>query len=98
MLALGLVNFNIFLILLLLVFSFALSFSSFAVFYETYIFNKYKGGKFLIQVILLSLAEMIIFHPMNVFFALKGNFEYFIKRDKKSWGSMTRKGFDSNKK
>lgn len=98
MLALGLVNFNIFLILLLLVFSFALSFSSFAVFYETYIFNKYKGGMFLVQVILLSLAEMIIFHPLNVFFALKGNFEYFIKRDKKSWGSMTRKGFDTNKK
>lgn len=98
MLILGLINFKIFFILLLLVFAFAISFSSFAVFYETFLFNKYKGTKFLFKILFLAMAELIIFHPMNVFFALKGNFQYFIKGDKKSWGSMTRTAFDSKLK
>lgn len=92
---LGLVNFHIFFILTLFVFAFSLSFSTFAIFYEAYIFNRYKGYKFLFQVILVAIAEMIIFHPLNVLFSLKGNFDFFIKKNKKGWGNMTRTGFNS---
>jgi poly-beta-1,6-N-acetyl-D-glucosamine synthase len=97
MLSLGMVNMQIFLLLLLFVFAFSIAFSSFAVFYETYVFNKYKGYKFIIKTVFIAVAEMFIFHPMNVFFSLKGNFDYFIKRNKKGWGKMTRTAFDSQK-
>ncbi len=96
-LSLGMVNYQIFLLLLLFVFSFSLAFSSFAVFYETFLFNKYKGYKFLLKIIFMAMAEMIIFHPMNLFFSLKGNYDYFIKKDKKGWGVMTRTAFDAKR-
>lgn len=97
-LSLGMVNYQIFFLLLLFVFSFSLVFSSFAVFYETYLFNKYKGAGFLFKAILIAMAEMIIFHPMNVYFALRGNYDFFIKRNKKEWGVMTRTAFDAKQK
>lgn len=91
-LILGMVDYQIFFLLLLFVFSFSLAFSSLAVFYETYFFNRYKGASFLLKIVLIAMAEMVIFHPMNVFFSLKGNFDYFFRK-KKGWGVMTRTGF-----
>jgi len=98
MIILGSVNYLVFFILLAFVFSFSLFYSSFAVFYETYNFSRYKGYKFLYKVILIALAEMIIYHPLNVYFALLGNYRFFIKGDKKGWGKMTRTAFDNSKK
>lgn len=92
------VNMEIFLLLLLFVFSFSLFFSSYAVYYETLIFNRYKGFKFLFQVIIIAILEMIIYHPLNVYFALLGNYTFFIKGDKKGWGKMTRTAFDNKNK
>nr|MDA3896120.1 glycosyltransferase [Desulfobacteraceae bacterium] len=91
------INGQIFLILTVFVFSFSLFFSSFAIFYETLIFNRYKGSKFLFTVILVSLAAIIIYHPLGVFFALLGNYTFFIKGDRKGWGKMTRTAFDNTK-
>lgn len=91
------INGQIFLILTVFVFSFSLFFSSFAIFYETLIFNRYKGAKFLFTVILISLAEIIFYHPLGVFFALLGNYTFFIKGDRKGWGKMTRTAFDNTK-
>ncbi|MBS3775454.1 MAG: glycosyltransferase family 2 protein [Bacteroidales bacterium] len=92
-LSLGMVNYQIFFLLLLFVFSFSLAFSSFAVFYETFLFNRYKGARFLLKIILIAMAEMVIFHPMNVYFSLKGNYDFFFRKNKKGWGVMTRTGF-----
>ncbi|MBN1989072.1 MAG: glycosyltransferase family 2 protein [Bacteroidales bacterium] len=91
----GRINVEIFAILLLFVFSFSLFFSSFAVYYETLIFNRYKGYKFLVSVVLIAMAEIIIYHPLNVYFSILGNYTYFIKGDKKGWGKMTRTSFDN---
>ncbi|MPL92726.1 Poly-beta-1,6-N-acetyl-D-glucosamine synthase [bioreactor metagenome] len=88
------VNYPVFIILLIFVFSFSLFFSSFAVYYETRIFNRYKGYKFLFSVFFIAMAEILIYHPMNVYYSLLGNYSYFIKRDKKGWGKMTRTSFD----
>jgi len=96
MLFFGFINYQVFFILLLFVFALALTFSSFAVFYETYFFGKYKGSKVLANILFLAVAEMFIFHPMNVYFAIRGNFEYFFKGDKKTWGNMNRTAFDAN--
>ena len=95
---LGKVDAEILLLVLLFVFSFSLAFSSFALSYESYLFNKYKGYKFLIQAIFVAMAEMIIYHPLNVLFSLSGNYDYFFKKNKKGWGVMTRTAFDSKNK
>jgi len=94
----GGVNWDVFYILLLLVFFFSLSFSTFAIFYETYIFNRYKGYKFIFIVFFTAILEMVIYHPLNVLFALWGNWDFFIRRDKKGWGKMTRTGFGTEEK
>lgn len=88
------INWQIFIILSLFVGSFALFFSSFAVYYETFIFNRYKGPKFFLSVLGTAIAEMFFYHPLNVYFALLGNYHFFIKKDKKGWGNMTRTAFD----
>jgi hypothetical protein len=46
----------------------------------------------ILKLILTAWIEPIIFHPLVVYFGLKGNFDYFIRR-KKTWGNMTRAGF-----
>jgi hypothetical protein len=40
--------------------------------------------------------EPFIYHPLIVYWGLQGNYDYFIKK-KKSWGKMTRAGFDISK-
>jgi poly-beta-1,6-N-acetyl-D-glucosamine synthase len=91
----GKVNVPIFLILLLFTFSFSLLLSSFAIFYETFIFNRYKGHKFLFSVLLIAMTEILIYHPLNVYFSMLGNYTFFIKGDKKGWGKMVRTSFDN---
>jgi cellulose synthase/poly-beta-1,6-N-acetylglucosamine synthase-like glycosyltransferase len=91
------INVSIFLVLLLFVFSLSLFFSSFAVYYETFIFNRYKGFKFLFAVIFIAISEIVIYHPLNVYFSLLGNYSFFVKGNKNGWGKMTRTAFDNTK-
>lgn len=80
---------------MLFIFSFSLLYSAFAVLYEKNIFSRYKGYTFLIKIFLISILEMLTFHTLNVYFALTGNYDFFIKRNKKGWGKMVRTGFNS---
>jgi len=89
----GWVNINMFLFLFFMVFVFALAFSSFAVFYETFVFNRYRGIKFLTKVSLIAIFEVLIYHPLNLVFSISGNIDYFFRGKKKKWGSMKRRGF-----
>ncbi|MCX6302671.1 MAG: glycosyltransferase [Bacteroidia bacterium] len=98
MVVLGRIDVEVFLIVILFVFSFSLAFSTFALFYESYIFKKYKGYKFIFQAIFVAMAEMIFYHPLNVLFSLSGNYDFFIKKNTKGWGVMTRTAFDSKSK
>lgn len=93
----GLIDIRIFLLVLLFVFSFSLAFSIFALFYESYIFSKYKGYKFIIQAFFVAIAEMVVYHPLNVIFSLSGNYDYFVRKNKKGWGIMTRTAFDNKR-
>ena len=79
--------------LALFVFSYSMALSSFAVFFESFYFQKYKGYKFLTQIIRMAFYEMFIYHPITLWFTVKGNYEYFIKKNKGGWGVMTRTAF-----
>jgi hypothetical protein len=78
------------------VYFFAISFSTYAILFDHLLFHRYKKPKMILKLILTAWIEPIIFHPFVVYFGLKGNFDYFIRR-KKTWGNMTRAGFTNAK-
>jgi cellulose synthase/poly-beta-1,6-N-acetylglucosamine synthase-like glycosyltransferase len=93
----GLLNIQVFLTLLLFVLTFSMSYSLFSIFFEAYTYNRYKGAGYISQSILLMFLEMIIFQPLNMFFSLSGNFDFFFRKSKNGWGNMTRTGFTKSK-
>ena len=97
MLILGKVNLPIFLFLLAVVFLFSLALTAIAVFYESYFFARYKGFTYLVKVVYTAVLELFVSHPLNVYFAISGNIDFFFRKKKKSWGNMTREGLGVQK-
>jgi len=93
----GLINIKTFLIVILFIFSSAFIYSMWSIFFEAYTYNKYKGSRYLFKIVLFAMLEPFIYHPLNVYFSLKGNYDFFIKRNKSGWGVMTRTSFDADK-
>jgi len=91
----GAVDYKIFLTLLIFVFTFSLMYSLFAIFFEIYTFNKYKGIGFFFQSLLVIILEMFIYQPLNMIFSLSGHLDYYFKKKThKVWGKMERVGFN----
>ena len=91
----GMLNVQVFVTLLIFVLSFSIMYSLFAIFFEAYTYNKYKGVSYLSQAIGFIFLEMFIYQPLNMIFSLTGHFDFYFKKNKKQWGEMTRTGFDS---
>lgn len=96
LIAMGNLNWEFFFILLGFTYLFAVVFSAWSIFFEEHTFARYKRNSDIFKLLLISLIEPIIYHPMNVFFALRGNYDYFI--GVRSWGKMERKGFANKQK
>lgn len=94
------INVLVFIILLVFVFTFSIMYSVASIFYETYTYDRYKekSKKYLIYTFIFAILEMFIYQPLNMIFSLRGNYDYFIKKNKKGWGVMTRTGFATKKK
>ena len=89
----GLLNVHVFVTLLLFVLGFSIMYSLFAIFFEAYTYNKYKGVSYLAQSIGFIFLEMFIYQPLNMIFSLTGHFDFYFKKDKNKWGDMKRTGF-----
>ena len=85
------VNQWIFIVLILLIYSFAILFSMLALYSEEVTYKKYNTLKDLRKLALISLIEPIIFHPFMVYAAIIGNIEKI--KGSHGWGDMTRTGF-----
>jgi len=92
----GLVNFVHFFSLLLMIYSFGLLYSVFAILMEVRTYNQYKEPGDMIRLFITAILEPIILHPFGVWSAIMGNIDFL--RKKSSWGVMTRTGFSSEKK
>jgi biofilm PGA synthesis N-glycosyltransferase PgaC len=92
---LGMLNLKVFLIMALFILSFVLAYTYFAIFYEAYTFNKYKGVKYLSKAFFIATIEMLVYQPLNLIFSISGNIDAFFGKKNKKWGEMTRKGFES---
>lgn len=96
MVLIGQVYWMFFLTLLAAVYCYALFFSSLAIFAEENSYHQYTKESEIRKVILTSVLEPFLFHPLSVYWSVKGNIEKV--RGKKSWGNMTRVGFATNTK
>lgn len=94
--ATGHVNWTFFVCLLLVVYSFAIFISTFALVAEEMSFFKYTSKRDIFKMIGVAMIEPFLFHPRVVWWSLKGNFDLI--KGKKSWGEMTRQGFVQYKK
>jgi poly-beta-1,6-N-acetyl-D-glucosamine synthase len=91
---LGLVNWELALLLMLFVYAFAIFFSSYALFVQELSYFKYANRKDVIKLFLTILVEPFYYHPRVVWWAVKGNYDYFIKKSH-GWGEMVRTGFNT---
>lgn len=87
----GLMNWKHFFMLLGFIFSFGFLYSVFAILMEVATYNQYKKRSEIFRLILTAFLEPVLFHPMVVWSAVRGNIDFL--RKKKSWGEMTRQGF-----
>jgi poly-beta-1,6-N-acetyl-D-glucosamine synthase len=93
---LGQPNWPFFFVLLFFVYFFSIVFSTYAILYDHLAFHRYKKRRMIIKLIITAWIEPFLFHPFVVFWALRGNFDYFIRK-KSGWGQMTRTGFETKK-
>ncbi len=92
----GYISWPFFLLLLAFILFFGFLYSVFAILIEVITFNQYKRRSDILKLILLAFAEPFFFHPFVVWSAVRGNIDFL--RKKKSWGEMTRQGFNNKKK
>jgi len=90
------VNLPIFLFLLAFVYLFSVSFSFYAILFDEFTFRRYHRLVHLRQLLLVPFLEPLIYHPMNVYFAIRGNISFW--RGDKRWGTQERAGFDASEK
>ena len=89
-------NWPLFFVMIFFVYFFAVTFSTYAILFDHLAYHRYKKKRMIIKLILTAWLEPIILHPMVVYWAIRGNFDLFIRK-KKTWGNMTRVGFDKPK-
>lgn len=95
-LLLGSLDWKFFASLMVIVYSFGVLYSIFAILMEVLTYNQYKSRKEILSLIVTAFLEPVLFHPFVVWSAVKGNIDFI--RKKNSWGEMTRKGFSQPKK
>ncbi|HZL08686.1 MAG TPA: glycosyltransferase [Prolixibacteraceae bacterium] len=95
--AFGEPNWPFFYVMVFFVYFFSITFSTYAILFDHLAYHRYKKKWMIIKLILTAWLEPILYHPLVVYWALRGNFDYFIRR-KKTWGTMTRVGFAKQKK
>ncbi len=91
---LGEPNWPYFFVLLFFVYFFSIVFSTYAILYDHLAFHRYKKRRMIVKLVVTAWLEPFFFHPFIVYWALRGNFDYFVRK-KSGWGQMTRSGFEN---
>jgi hypothetical protein len=74
---------------------FSVFFSIVTIITEEHTFHQYKKKGIGFQLIKTAFLEPLINHPIILYAAVKGNFDYYFNK-KIKWGEMTRKGMTNN--
>ncbi len=89
---LGILNWEFFLALTLLVYTFSITFSFYAIVWEVYSYNQYRKTGDILILLLCAVIEPLAFHPIVVWAAVRGNFKKLFKVNT-GWGTQVRRGF-----
>ena len=89
-------NWAFFYIMIFFVYAFAITFSTYAILFDHLVYHRYKEKRMIIKLLLTAWLEPVFYHPLTVYWGIRGNIDYFIKK-KKTWGEMTREGFSNPK-
>jgi cellulose synthase/poly-beta-1,6-N-acetylglucosamine synthase-like glycosyltransferase len=92
----GYPNWPFFSVTLFFVYFFSVSFSTYAILFDHLIFHRYRKKSMIFKLLVTSWIEPFFYHPMVTWWALRGNWDYFVRK-KKVWGNMTREGFSNEK-
>ncbi len=90
--ATGRINAHNALLLLLFVYLYSVLITSIAILWDQFVHRNYKTWIEVFGLSLMAFLEPIIYHPLNVFFSLRGYY-FFITGRKHVWGNMQRRGF-----
>lgn len=83
-------------ILLAFIYSFSVMITIMAILWDEVAGMKYTRKTEVLKLCLAAMAEPFVYHPLVLFFSLRGNWYFFTNR-KLSWGVMTRIGFKKKK-
>lgn len=91
------INWPFALALLIFAYLFSVMITTLAILWDQLTFRHYKTGYEVVQLSGMAFLEPLIYHPLIVFFALKGYYNFATGR-KHSWGNMQRQGFGNKAK
>lgn len=91
----GWANWTYYISFLILVYCFSIMFTIFSIWFEEVSYQQYKNPKYILTLVLTTILEPLLYHPIVVLASVKGNIDQLL--GKKSWGEMTRVGFKSVK-
>ncbi|BAV07902.1 Glycosyltransferase, catalytic subunit of cellulose synthase and poly-beta-1,6-N-acetylglucosamine synthase [Filimonas lacunae] len=86
------VNWEFAAILLVFVYIFSVFITNVALLWDQLTFRHYRGWRSIIGLCITAFAEPFIYHPLSLFFTLKGYLSHITGR-KHTWGNMQRRGF-----
>lgn len=86
------VNFTTFWLMLTLVYLMGVTFSIVTISFDLMVKKQYQTFGEYLKLILFSSFEAFLYHPMIVYFSLRGYFQFLTQKNF-SWGEMTRQGF-----
>lgn len=92
----GHINWHNALLLLAFVYISSVMITTLAICWDQKTYHYYRTWKEVLGLALMAFIEPFVYHPLIVFFALKGYFN-FITGKKHSWGNMQRQGFGQQK-
>ncbi|WP_394748779.1 glycosyltransferase family 2 protein [Spongiimicrobium salis] len=88
----GILNLSFFIAITATVYTFSIMFSFYAILWDVYSYNQYTKTKDILILVLCAIVEPVVFHPIIVYSAIRGNYKKLFKI-KSGWGTITRKGF-----
>lgn len=95
--ATGKITWSYALILLLFIYSFSVMITVISILWDEITGLKYTQKREVFKLCVAAVFEPIIYHPLVLFFSIRGNWFFFTKK-KLNWGVMTRTGFKDGKK
>ncbi|GGB64743.1 glycosyl transferase family 2 [Flavobacterium suaedae] len=78
-------------------YSLAIMFGTLVILMDNFVKRQYKTGRETFKLWLVVFLEPFIYHPLLIFFSLKGYFNFYTSRQME-WGTMTRQGYDTKNK